>query len=280
MVALALPGAGSGNLRRPVLTALVSSSGAQVSYRRLAAVRVDLADRLLAFGFFGVLFLVARLLVLAAFVVLFADADLAVVAFRVRLALVAFVAALLLFRDFALLVRLAGADPALAFSRRFLRAPIRAPETAPIKVPTTGVPKGRQRLGWRLFACTEMAKKAMPNIRMLSAVMMVATGSVLGGFAARAEPGGLGIVPETRGIASTVIPAHEPAMVGYQCVWLKGASTAEPASSANGCCSTARNATRQCRTGQAALGSPRVGKPNHSRCWAADCSAERARRES
>ena len=67
-----------------------------------------------------------------------------------------------------------------------------------------------------------MAKKAMPKILMLSAVMMVATGSFLGGFAAHAEPGRLGIVPETRGTASTVIPAHEPAMVGYQCVWFKG----------------------------------------------------------
>lgn len=62
----------------------------------------------------------------------------------------------------------------------------------------------------------------MPKIRMLSAVMMVATASVLGGFAAQAELNGLGTVPATRGTASTVIPAHEPAMVGYQCVWFKG----------------------------------------------------------
>lgn len=62
----------------------------------------------------------------------------------------------------------------------------------------------------------------MPKIRMLSAVMMVATASVLGGFAAQAELNGLGTVPANRGTASTVIPAHEPAMVGYQCVWFKG----------------------------------------------------------
>jgi len=86
------------------------------------------------------LFLAERLLAEARFVTVFFAAALAVLALRVRPAPVAFVAALLLFRDFALPGCLAGADPALAFSRRFLRAPIRAPETAPIKVPTTGVP--------------------------------------------------------------------------------------------------------------------------------------------
>ena len=62
----------------------------------------------------------------------------------------------------------------------------------------------------------------MPKMQLLSAVMMVSTGSVLGGFAAHAEPGGFGTAPETRGTASTFIPAHEPAMVGYQCIWFKG----------------------------------------------------------
>ena len=61
----------------------------------------------------------------------------------------------------------------------------------------------------------------MPNMRMLPAVMMVATGAVLGGFVADADLGGFGTVPETIG-ASMVIPAHEPAMVGYQCIWFRG----------------------------------------------------------
>lgn len=62
----------------------------------------------------------------------------------------------------------------------------------------------------------------MPKMRVLSALMTVATGSVLGGFVAHAEPGHFGTGPETRGTVSTVIPAHEPAMVGYQCIWFKG----------------------------------------------------------
>ena len=61
----------------------------------------------------------------------------------------------------------------------------------------------------------------MPKMQVLSAVMLVATGSVFGEFAAQAEPG-FGTVPETKGTASTVIPTHEPAMVGYQCIWFKG----------------------------------------------------------
>ena len=62
----------------------------------------------------------------------------------------------------------------------------------------------------------------MPEMRMVATVTMIAMGSVLCESAAGAEPGGFGAVPETRGAASMVIQAHEPPMVGHQCIWFKG----------------------------------------------------------
>ena len=64
----------------------------------------------------------------------------------------------------------------------------------------------------------------MPKMmRVLLAVMTVATGSIIWGLTAYAVPDSLGTVPEARGTTSAVIPVHgmEEAH-GLQCFWYKG----------------------------------------------------------
>ena len=61
----------------------------------------------------------------------------------------------------------------------------------------------------------------MPEMRMLLAIMTVATGSVLGGLAAYAVPSCIGTMSEAGGTASAVIPVHGM-MNGLECIWFKG----------------------------------------------------------